>query len=137
MKRDYDTRISQNNYNVGDLVYCLDKTKTIGHCKKIDPQIWQGSFTVERKFSDLLFEIRGKPGTRKKIVHHDRLKRYHADSLPYWLSSKSDSWQPIPPSKMKSREKVNCKVEKNLMNTKIAPARKGTRHRKQTEFYGT
>ena len=69
-------------------------------------------------------------------MHHDRLN--HADSLPYWLSSKRDSWQPIPGSKMKNKEKVNYKVEKNLMDTeKIAPARRGTRHRKQTEFYGT
>ena len=44
---------------------------------------------MSRKFSDLLFEIRGKPGTRMEKVHHDRLKRYHSDSLPDWLTSKS------------------------------------------------
>ena len=55
MKRNYDICINQNNYNVGDLVYCLDKTKAIGQCKKIDPQIWKGPFVVERKFTDLFF----------------------------------------------------------------------------------
>lgn len=40
MKRDYDTRISQHNYQVGDIVYCLDLTKTVGRCKNIEPNIW-------------------------------------------------------------------------------------------------
>ena len=34
MKRDYDTRISQHNNEEGDIVYCMDLTKTVGHCKK-------------------------------------------------------------------------------------------------------
>ena len=67
LKRDYDTRISQHNYEVGDLVYCVDLTKSVGHCKKIDPNIWRGPFVIVRKFSDLLFEIQGKPGTRSKL----------------------------------------------------------------------
>ena len=92
MKRDYDTRISQHNYEVGDLVYCIDLTKTVGHCMKIDPNIWQGLYIIARKFSGLLFEIQGKPGTRSKIVHHDRIKRYHSDFLPNWLHHKTGSF---------------------------------------------
>ena len=53
MKRNSDTRISQHNNEVGDLVYCMDLTKTVGHCKKIDPGICQGPFDIVRKFSDL------------------------------------------------------------------------------------
>ena len=74
MKRDYDTRISQNNHNVGDLVGCLDQTKIKGRCKKIEPQLWRGPFIITKKLSDLLFEIQGKPETRSKIVHHIELR---------------------------------------------------------------
>ena len=43
----------------------------------MNPQICQGPLIAEKKFSDLLF--REKQGMRTKIVHHDRLKRQHAD----------------------------------------------------------
>ena len=96
MKRNYDTRISQNTYNVDDLVYCLDQTKVKGRCKKIDPRIWKGPFVIGKKYSDLLFEVHGKPGSRSKLVHHDRLKPYRSESLPDWLTHKLDVAPNLP-----------------------------------------
>lgn len=49
-----------------------------------------------RKLSDLLFEIQGKPGTKSKIVHHDRIKRYYSKSLPEWIVCKSRSFLEAP-----------------------------------------
>ena len=50
MKR--DTRISQDNYQFGDIVYCLDLTKTVGRSKKIELNIWLGPFVIVKKFSE-------------------------------------------------------------------------------------
>ena len=90
MKQNYDTRISQKTYNVDDLVYCLDQTKVKGRCKKIDPRIWKGPFFIGKKYSDLLFEVHRKPGSRRKLVHHGRLKPYRSEFLPDWLTHKLD-----------------------------------------------
>ena len=86
----------QNTYKVNDLVYCLDQTKVKGRCKKIDRQIWKGPFVIGKKYSDLLFEVHGKPGSRSKLVHHDRLKPYRSESLPDWLMHKLEVVPPIP-----------------------------------------
>jgi hypothetical protein len=40
-KRDYDVRILERQYKVGDIVYVLDTAKTKGRAKKLDPP-WKG-----------------------------------------------------------------------------------------------
>ena len=160
MKRNYDTRISQNTYKVNDLVYCLDQTKVKGCCKKIDPQIWKGPFVIEKKYSDLLFEVHGKPGSRSKLVHHDRLKPYRSESLPDWLIHKLDVVQPIPkrqvgkgevkqgtksPTSTSKRRKVEksanfqtFKKDKSASPVQCKdpfPLRRSARQRKQTSFF--
>ena len=147
MKRNYDTRISQRSYEKGDLVYLKDLTRKIGHCKKLDPNIWVGPYSIIRKYSDLLFEIQGKPGTRPKLVHHDRIKPFLSDEIPNWLYQRTDS--PF------SREKAIVKPRRR--QTKVFPKqvfretgfeskveapkvetggqlRRGARKRKQTQF---
>ena len=70
-----------------------------------------------RKFSDLLFEIQGKPGSKSKLVHHDRLKSYHADVLPDWLHLKTGSFP----------KKTNeCKTKKQATKTPRFSHEKGT-----------
>jgi len=84
-KRDYDTRISENCYKEGDLVYCLDSSRTVGKSPKLKAQLWKGPFVVTRKISDLLYEITGPPKSKSKVVHHDRLKRYCSTTIPQWI----------------------------------------------------
>lgn len=158
MKRDYDTRISQNNYNVGDLVYCLDQTKIKGRCKKIEPQLWRGPCIITKKLSDLLFEIQGKPGTRSKIVH--RIKKFYSKSLPEWIISKSGPFPQASEPRGKDRKsfvssqgqtpaqgslktskkegKIDSVPQGKLMTEHSKtpfPLRRGLRRRKQTEFF--
>ena len=165
MKRDYDTRISQNNYNVGDLVYCLDQTKIKGRCKKIEPQLWRGPFIITKKLSDLLFEIQGKPGTRSKIVHHDRIKKFYSKLLPEWIISKSGPFPQASVPRGKDRKsfvssqgqtpaqgslktskkegKIDSVPQRSPQKGKLMtehrknpfPLRRGLRQRKQTEFF--
>ena len=84
-QKDYDTRIVKNNYEVGDLVYYLDSTNKIGKSAKIKAENWKGPFVVSRTISDLLFEIKGPPRTRNKILHHNRLKPYLSNQVPEWV----------------------------------------------------
>jgi transposase InsO family protein len=84
-KRDYDTRISMNNYNVGDVVYCLDSSRIVGKSPKLKAEVWKGPFVITRKISDLLFEITGSSKSKPKIVHHDRLKKYQCTTIPQWV----------------------------------------------------
>ncbi len=40
-KRDYDTRIAVNNYSVGDTVYVLDSTRTVGKSPKLKSELYK------------------------------------------------------------------------------------------------
>ena len=84
-KRDYDMRISINSYKVGDLVYYLDSKKKIGLNPKLKREPWKGPFVVMRKISDLLYEISGPTESKKRVMHHDRLKPYYCDTIPDWV----------------------------------------------------
>ena len=65
-KRDYDTRVHQLDYRVGQSVY-----RRYEAGKRYDPR-WSGPFTISRKINDVLYEISSKDGV--SVVHHDRLK---------------------------------------------------------------
>ena len=97
-KRDYDTRIHKTTFKEGDLVLCWDKSRKKGRCKKIESCIWKGPFLVTKVHCDLLFEIKEHQTSRPKIVHHDRLKRYHGRRVPQWLSTS-----------VASNDNYNCK----------------------------
>ena len=38
-----------------------------------------------RKISDLLYEISGPTESKKRVMHHDRLKPYYCDTIPDWV----------------------------------------------------
>jgi len=141
-KRDYDSRVHKYTFNVGDLVYCLDKTKVIGRSKKLEPIIWQGPFVVERKLSDLLFEIKNLK--KRKIVHHDKLKKYTSNLVPDWALvlkegvNRKETNQPIvqkqpAPVILSNKKKMTKGV---CLREKEEPLlRRGRRQRKQTDFF--
>jgi hypothetical protein len=140
-KRDYDSRINTNSYKIGDLVYCLDKSKTVGRSKKLEPVIWQGPLIITRKFSDLLFEIKSNV-KKPKIVHHDRLKPYNSNIIPDWthalkMKIGEEKAEPIKQqlaSKHQNNKLRNTDKTKNslIVNGSL---RRSMRNRKQTEFY--
>ncbi len=59
-KKNYDSRISVNNYTVGDAVLSKDDTRIVGLSPKLCAAKWKGPHLVVRKISDLLFEIKNK-----------------------------------------------------------------------------
>ena len=76
-KKDYDTRISQNQYNKGSLVY-----KYNNFFKKLHDR-WSGPFIVVDVISPVLYKIRNRNNT--EIIYHDRLKPYQSDDVPRWV----------------------------------------------------
>ena len=83
-KRDYDLRVFERSYNVGDVVYLRDSSTEIGISSKLRPP-WTGPFLV----SSARPPIYRLCGRRKAfVVHHDRLKPCHDSTFPLWLQRK-------------------------------------------------
>ena len=84
-RKDHDPRVSYRNYQIGDLVYTRDSTKTPGLSPKLKQAKWLGPCIIVRTLSDLLFEVRSRQRGKTKILHHDRLKQYFSDEVPKWM----------------------------------------------------
>ena len=84
-KKDYDLRLKENTYEVGDLVYLLDSARKIGQSSKLQ-QIWKGPMLVTKVLTPILCDVMG----RKKpvVIHHDRLKPCCDRNIPIWLRRK-------------------------------------------------
>ncbi len=76
-KKTYDRKACEHTYEVGDLVYKLDPT-----ARKLNP-VWKGPFLVTKKYSPILFEIRGKK--KSGVIHHDRLTSCNDRDIPCWM----------------------------------------------------
>ncbi|CAC5368131.1 unnamed protein product [Mytilus coruscus] len=76
-KKDYDTRVSQNQYSKGSLVYKFNQ-----FCKKLTDK-WLGPFVITEVVSSVLYKIRGR--VKSEIIHHDKLKPYFSEDVPAWI----------------------------------------------------
>ena len=125
-RRDYDTRISINNYNVGDLVYALNSTKTVGKSYKLKSARWKGPLVIVRKISDLLFEVRGPPKTKPKVLHHDRLKPYLSEDRPPWIQTLRDKLHKVPTTKETVEPTTVTAHDADAAETKTVPSPQDT-----------
>ena len=85
-RKDCDTSSNFHHYEVGDLVFVRDSTRSKGLSPKLQPN-WRGPGIIIRKLSDLVFDIRLNQKGTSKILHHDRLKPYASDEVPRWVSN--------------------------------------------------
>ncbi|CAC5374833.1 unnamed protein product [Mytilus coruscus] len=76
-KKDYDTRLVENKFTVGSLVY---KSNTF--YRKLDAP-WSGPYVVMEILSPVVYKIRNQKKT--KVIHHDRLKPYSTQQPPSWV----------------------------------------------------
>jgi hypothetical protein len=69
-KKDYDTKLVQNSYEVGDSIYLVDSAKKVGEVSKFRSP-WKGPYVVAEVISPILYRVKN----RKKsfIVNHDRM----------------------------------------------------------------
>ena len=81
IKRDYDLKVVEHQYNVGDLVYQLDTATIKGKCRKLSP-VWKGPGLVVEKLTPFLYRVQMK----KSIftANHDRLKLCRDRDVPSW-----------------------------------------------------
>lgn len=72
-KRDHDSRITNKKYQIGSMVYKLDKT-----INKKFRSPWVGPYSITKVISPVVYEIKYKNKT--EVVHFDRLKPCHSGS---------------------------------------------------------
>ncbi|VDI29924.1 Hypothetical predicted protein [Mytilus galloprovincialis] len=75
-KKDYDSRISQNQFCKGSLVYKFNNI-----FKKLNER-WSGPFVIVDILSPVLYKIKNR--YKSETVHHDKLKKYQSDDVPAW-----------------------------------------------------
>ena len=80
-KSDYDVKLNQATYQVGDKNK-INSATLKGVSKKLLP-IYDGPFLVTRVLSPVLIEIEGQK--KKKIIHHDKLKICRDHCIPLWI----------------------------------------------------
>ena len=81
-KRDYDQRLYQTSYNIGDLVYVLDPSNKPGVSTKLQP-IFQGPYLVVKVYSPILYLVQDRK--RQVVVHHDRLLLCNDRFILMWM----------------------------------------------------
>ena len=83
-KRDYDLRMLENTFNIGDLVYKRDSSTRVGVSSKLRPP-WIGPYIVVG-----CSPPRYRVADRKKeyVLHHDRLKPCNDGHIPLWARRK-------------------------------------------------
>ena len=92
-KKYYDKNSHLVKYKEGDAVLIKDFTPKIRGEKKLADR-WAGPYFILDVLSDVNFRIIKNPDDKPKIVHHDRLKRYHQRDLPdvSWVLKRSKSF---------------------------------------------
>jgi len=91
MKRNYGVRVLERLYEVGDLVYILDRAVLKGKCRKLCAP-WKGPGIVVSRISPSLYRLQLKNAVF--VANHDRLKPCKDRILPAWIITFKSS--PIP-----------------------------------------
>lgn len=76
-KRVHDTRVIQQQYEPGSLVY-----KRHHNRKKLETP-WVGPYVIKKSIGDCLYQIADKKKTY--VLHHDLLKPYTCSQVPKWV----------------------------------------------------
>jgi ketosteroid isomerase-like protein len=82
MKRDYDVKILEKQYEKGDLVYVLDTASIKGKCRKLSTP-WKGPGVVLDRLTPYIYKIK-----LQRVIftaNHDRLKACRDRKIPVWL----------------------------------------------------
>jgi hypothetical protein len=107
MKRNYDLRVLERNYEVGDRVYLLDTAVLKGKCRKLCPP-WKGPGVIVTKLSSVLFRVKLRNAVF--VVNHDRLKPCHDREVPRWIKIWEQSPRDI--ACPKGDDKLYCLCQK-------------------------
>ena len=76
MKTRYDRHANTNGYDEGNLVWLHNPLRRKGKSPKLQAR-WEGPFKVITRINDVTYRIKKGLKGKPKIVHIDRLARYH------------------------------------------------------------
>ena len=82
-KEHYDLNVQFVSYKVGDLVWLLNEVRELGVCPKLQPA-FTGPYVVSGKLGPATIELQLDQHGKKRVIHHDKLKRYTGVHPPKW-----------------------------------------------------
>ncbi len=82
MKKDYDLKVLEKCYSVGDPVYILDTSSMKGKGRKLRPP-WKGPGIILENISAAVYRIKHK--NTVFTMNHDRIKLCRDRQLPAWI----------------------------------------------------
>ncbi len=93
-KHYYDRWARGNGYKEGDLVMWKDQKTRNGRCMKLN-KLWTGPWKVIKRLGEVVYRIKyvghGKVGLKRRIVHHNQLKRYYETTDSYKEAERSET----------------------------------------------
>lgn len=81
----YNRDASTQTYQRGQAVWLWSMAKQKGISPKLSCN-WKGPYGVLKAMSDVTYKVQRTPRTKALVVHHNRLKPYHCDDVPAWIS---------------------------------------------------
>ena len=81
-QRNYDLKLQETHYEVGDFVYQLNGASKTGESKKLKP-VWVGPLVVIDVLNPVLFRV--KDCKKEYVLHHNHLKVCEDCHIPLWL----------------------------------------------------
>ena len=76
MKTRYDTRVNQSGFEENDKVWFYNPRRVKGRSPKLQKS-WEGPYKIITRLNDITYRIQKTPKAKMKIVHVERLAKFH------------------------------------------------------------
>ena len=83
-KRNYDVKINQTAYKIGDPVWLLNEQRVTGVSPKLQ-NVWVGPFPILEKLNELNYKIQYNKKGDTRIIHHNKIKMFIGEQMPTWV----------------------------------------------------
>ena len=85
-KKNYDHRVDVNLLEVGEFVWLHTPNRKKGLSPKLQRQ-WVGPYLITSKLSDCVYRIQKSQRSVPKVVHRNRITKYHGKEAQSWLGN--------------------------------------------------
>ena len=109
MKMYYDIDTTECKLGVGDAVWLYNPQQKKGFSPKLQKP-WQGPYVIVKRINDLIYRIQLGPRSRPRVVHFNRLWKYHGENPPRWLITTGSN----PTEAVESIETSTNKVQSDV-----------------------
>ncbi len=95
-KHFYDRWARANVFKEGDLVLWLDRKTRRGRCMNLN-RPWTGPWKIIKRLGEVVYRIKyegsERVGVKRRIVHHNQLKRFHDVREPETAGTNTENLQ--------------------------------------------